>query len=287
MNDMENKDLTPQQPETPSEPAPEQAPMPMAPPAEVAVPELTLEPAPAPAPEPAPAQEPAAEAVPGPEIIPEPTVAAFPAPNTAPAAEPAAVPTAEAPSEPAPAPVPAWEKPTPQLTLDPEPEIPAIEFTTEPPHAPEPPAMPNPAEQPPTVQNQYVYNFNAQGQNPPPAQSYSQPYAGYQPPNYTAGAYRPQPQQPPMYTTPPIGYQQKSRLAAGLLAIIVGVFGIHNFYMGYNGRGTVQLLLSLVGGILTCGLGTIAAAVWAFIEGVMILSSTGPRFDGNGVIMKD
>lgn len=275
MNDMENKDLTPQQPEITSEPAQEPAGAPIAPPIEGA------------APEPAPAAEPMAEAASEPETAPEPTVAAFPAPNTAPAAEPAA----EAPSEPAPAPqpipVPAWEKPTPQLTLDPEPEIPAIEFTTEPPHAPEPPAMPNPAEQQPTVQNQYVYNFNAQGQTPPPGQSYSQPYAGYQPPNYTAGAYRPQPQQPPMYTTPPIGYQQKSRLAAGLLAIIVGVFGIHNFYMGYNGRGTVQLLLSLVGGVITCGLGTVAAAVWAFIEGVMILSSTGPRFDGNGVIMKD
>lgn len=196
---------------------------------------------------------------------------------------------------PEPQPEPAWEKPTPQLTLEPDPEIPAIEFTTEPPHAPEPPAPPQepqPAgqqgEQQPTVQNQYVYNFNTQ---PTPGQdqggSQGQPYAGYQPPNYTAQSYRPNPPQQPMYTTPPMGYQQKSRLAAGLLAFIFGVFGVHNFYMGFNGRGTIQLLLALVGGILTCGIGTVAAAIWGFIEAVMILSSTGPRFDGNGVIMKD
>ena len=285
MNDMENKDLTPRQPETAS-PAPEPAPE-AAPAAEPTV-------------EAVPAAEPAVAAIPAPAPGPIAEAAAVPEPPAEPIAEPAAEPASapETPAEPVPEPVPApeapqpdpvpaWEKPTPQLTLDPDPEIPAIEFTTEPPHAPEPPAMPNPAEPQPTVQNQYVYNFNAQGQNPPPGQSYSQPYSGYQPPNYTSGAYRPQPAQQPIYTTPPMGYQQKSRLAAGLLAIIVGVLGIHNFYIGYNGRGTVQLLLALVGGILTCGLGTVAAAVWAFIEGVMILSSTGPRFDGNGVIMKD
>lgn len=214
-------------------------------------------------------------------------------------AEPAAEPAAQAPQEPAPAPAPqapekpepapAWEPPTPQLTLDPDPEVPPIEFTTEPPHAPEPPVPPQGPEQPqPTVQNQYVYNFNtppASGQEQ--GQPYSQPYAGYQPPNYTSQSYRSRPQQQPVYTTPPVGYQQKSRLAAGLLGLIFGVFGVHNFYMGFNSRGTIQLLLALVGGVITCGVGTVAAAVWAFIEAVMILSSTGPRFDGNGVIMKD
>lgn len=258
MNDMENKDLTPQQPDAP---AAETAAAPSEP---------IAEPVSQPAAEPAPA-EPAA----GPMAE-----AAAPEPQPAPAAE--------APVPPQPIPEPAWEKPTPQLTLEPDPEIPAIEFTTEPPHAPEPPEIPAPEPQP-TVQNQYVYNFNTQGQNQAAGQGqpYSQPYAGYQPPNYTAQSYRPQPAPQPMYTTPPMGYQQKSRLAAGLLAFMLGFLGIHNFYMGFNGRGTIQLLLSLVGGILTCGLGTVAAAVWAFIEAVMILSSTGPRFDGNGVIMKD
>ena len=215
-------------------------------------------------------------------------------------------PAEQAPSQPAEPAAPAapeqaagWEKPTPQLTLEPDPEPPVIEFTTEPPHAPEPPApeappagAQSPGQQPqepqPTVQNQYVYNFNTQ---PTPEQNqgqpYSQPYAGYQPPNYTAQSYRPQPQQQPVYTTPPMGYQQKSRLAAALLAFMFGSLGVHNFYLGFNSRGTIQLVLALVGGVLTCGLGTVAAAIWGFIEAVMLLSSNGPRFDGNGVILKD
>lgn len=286
MNDTENRDLEP------AAEAPVSAPI-----------NLTLDPeSPPPA---APAAEPTAQEPATAEPVAEPAPAPIEAAPTietaapveaAPTAEPAAHTEPETPSEPAPAPeapkspeaptdpappTPAWEKPTPQLTLDPEPELPVIEFNTEPPHAPEPPAEPKPP-----VQNQsYSYNYSAYNtQNRP----YAPPTApGYQPPNYTAQSYRPRPQQQPIYTTPPMGYQQKSRLAAGLLAFTLGVFGVHNFYMGYNGRGTVQLLLSLLGGIVTCGLGTVATAVWAFIEAVMILSSTGPRFDGNGVIMKD
>lgn len=224
---------------------------------------------------------------PQPEASPQQDLPESPAPS--PSTQP--IPSDASASSPAqqdqPQPAPAWEKPTPQLTLDPDPTPPAVEFTTpEPPRAPEPPVEPQP-----TVQNQYVYNFNTpptpeqgHGQNP----GYSQPYSsGYQPPNYTAQSYRPQPPQQPKYTTPPVGYQQKSRLAAGLLAIILGSLGIHNFYLGFNARGTVQLVLCLAGGLLTCGLGSIAALVWGFIEGVMLLSSNNVRFDGNGVILRD
>lgn len=279
MNDTENKELNPAAKNTAESTEENRAPA-----AEAPI-ELTLDPAAAeavasvPSAGETPAVAPAPEAPPAVEPAPEIPPAQAPAPE-APAApaepQPEPQPAPQQTPAPEPAPAPAWEKPTPQLTLDPDPELPVIEFNTEPPHAPEPPAEPQPP-----VQNQY-YNYNAQNR------SYSQPYApGYQPPNYTAQSYRPRPQQQPMYTTPPIGYQQKSRLAAGLLAFVVGLFGVHNFYMGYNARGTIQLLLSLIGGILTCGLGTVASAIWAFIEAVMILSSTGPRFDGNGVIMKD
>ena len=214
--------------------------------------------------------------------------------NSQPAETPA--PEQSAPEHPAPeqpaAPVPEG-KPMPQLTLEPDPPAPSIQFP-DPPRAPEPPA-PEPE---PAPQGQYSYSGSQVRQDQPyqqppqPEQNYQQPYAqsyqtNYQPPNYTAQSYQPVQPQQPKYTTPPVGYQQKSRLAAGLLAIILGVFGVHNFYMGFNTRATIQLVLSLAGGLLTCGLGTVAAAVWGFIEGVMILSSNGPRFDGNGVIMRD
>lgn len=61
----------------------------------------------------------------------------------------------------------------------------------------------------------------------------------------------------------------KSKLAAGLLAIFVGTLGIHNFYLGRTGRGTAQLLMTL----LSLGLLAWATWVWAIIEGVLILSA--------------
>ncbi len=171
-----------------------------------------------------------------------------------------------APNNPAPGAV-APEKPVPQLTLEPDPAPPTITF-------PEPPAAPEPPPEP-VVQQQG--NVQYTGQN-----------NGYRAPNFTAQSYQPpvQPQQP-KYTTPPAGYLQKSRLAAGLLAFLLGGLGIHNFYMGMNTRGTVQLVLCLAGGLLTCGVASVAAVIWGLIEGVMILSENGPKFDGNGVIMKD
>lgn len=197
--------------------------------------------------------------------------------------------------QPDPQPVPTPEpKPTPQLTLEPDPPAPAINFP-DPPRAPEPPAPePEPA---PQSYGQYSYSGSQIHQDAPYSQpqqdqgyqqQYAQPYnSGYQPPNYTAQSYQPVQPQQPKYTTPPVGYQQKSRLAAGLLAIILGALGIHNFYMGFNTRATIQLVLCLAGGLLTCGVASVAALIWGFIEGVMILSSNGPRFDGNGVIMKE
>ena len=40
---------------------------------------------------------------------------------------------------------------------------------------------------------------------------------------------------------------QKRRLAAGLLGILLGTLGIHNFYLGFTTRGVIQLLVSLIG----------------------------------------
>ena len=54
----------------------------------------------------------------------------------------------------------------------------------------------------------------------------------------------------------------KSKLVAGLLGILLGGLGIHNFYLGYTGKGVAQILLSLC-----CGVGYI----WGLIEGILIL----------------
>ena len=59
----------------------------------------------------------------------------------------------------------------------------------------------------------------------------------------------------------------KSRLAAGLLGIFVGALGIHNFYLGYNGKAVAQLLMT----VLSCGILSVASSIWGLIEGIFYL----------------
>ena len=81
----------------------------------------------------------------------------------------------------------------------------------------------------------------------------------------------------------PVGGAPKSKLVAGLLGIVLGSLGIHRFYLGYTTIGIIQLVLGL-GGILTCGITTIAAAVWGLVEGIMILTGSINR-DASGQLL--
>ena len=84
----------------------------------------------------------------------------------------------------------------------------------------------------------------------------------------------------PQYAQPVSQGAQKSKLAAGLLAIFLGSLGVHNFYLGFTKRAVAQLLISL----LTFGIGAPIIAIWALIEGVFYLSShEGYTTDANGV----
>lgn len=64
--------------------------------------------------------------------------------------------------------------------------------------------------------------------------------------------------------------KSKSKVAAGLLGIFFGAFGVHNFYLGYNGKALAQLLLT----ILTCGILGFVSSIWGFIEGILILTDS-------------
>ena len=91
------------------------------------------------------------------------------------------------------------------------------------------------------------------------------------------------------YAAAPVGQSSKSKLAAGLLGIFLGGLGVHNFYLGNTGKAVAQLLLTLVGWILL-GLGPIAAAIWGFVEGIIILcSKPGSPWhkDANGYELSD
>ncbi len=79
-----------------------------------------------------------------------------------------------------------------------------------------------------------------------------------------------------------LGMEQKSKIAAGILGILVGSFGIHNFYLGYTGKAVAQLLLTLV----TCGMGSVVSGIWGLVEGIMILTGS-INCDAKGVPLKD
>ncbi|OKL50699.1 hypothetical protein BM477_01495 [Boudabousia marimammalium] len=66
------------------------------------------------------------------------------------------------------------------------------------------------------------------------------------------------------------GQSQKSRVVAGVLGILLGGLGIHNFYLGYTKLGVIQLVLT----ILSFGV----ASLWGFVEGILYLVGNTPRW---------
>ncbi len=67
--------------------------------------------------------------------------------------------------------------------------------------------------------------------------------------------------------------QAKSKVAAGILGLLLGAWGIHNFYLGFTNKGIIQIVVT----IFTCGIG----GLWGFIEGIMILTGS-IHTDANG-----
>ena len=99
---------------------------------------------------------------------------------------------------------------------------------------------------------QQPYTQPAFGQPQDPQQGYAQPAFGQ--PAFAQG----------VYANPP-----KQWIIALLLAFFVGPLGFHNFYLGYNSRGLIQLLLSVI------VIGLPITAIWAFIEFIMIIMRSG------------
>ena len=76
----------------------------------------------------------------------------------------------------------------------------------------------------------------------------------------------------------------KSKIAAGLLAIFLGALGIHKFYLGYNKEGIIMLLITLVGGMVTCGIASFVVSIIALIEGVIYLTKDDRDFETTYVL---
>ena len=63
-------------------------------------------------------------------------------------------------------------------------------------------------------------------------------------------------------------YGDKSKLAAGLLAIFLGALGIHKFYLGYTKAGVIMLLVS----VLSLFILSWIVGIIALIEGIIYLT---------------
>ncbi|MCX6538076.1 MAG: TM2 domain-containing protein [Acidobacteria bacterium] len=70
----------------------------------------------------------------------------------------------------------------------------------------------------------------------------------------------------------------KSKVAAGVLGILLGGLGVHRFYLGFVGIGILQIIVTLI----TCGLG----AIWGFVEGILILTGSMNQ-DARGNLLVD
>lgn len=70
-------------------------------------------------------------------------------------------------------------------------------------------------------------------------------------------------------TSPYIEVGNKSKIIAGILAILLGNLGIYSFYLGFSSKGVLQLCLTL----LSCGLFSPIVTVWSIIDGISILTN--------------
>lgn len=75
------------------------------------------------------------------------------------------------------------------------------------------------------------------------------------------------------------------KLLAGILAILLGPFGIHKFILGYNKEGIILLVITLVVipiiTLVTCGIGSFLfpiVYIIPLIEGIIYLTKTDEEF---------
>ncbi|MBR6733430.1 MAG: TM2 domain-containing protein [Kiritimatiellae bacterium] len=58
----------------------------------------------------------------------------------------------------------------------------------------------------------------------------------------------------------------KNKTTFLVLGILLGEFGVHNFYAGYTAKGILQLCLT----VLSCGILAFVSWIWGIIEAVTV-----------------
>ena len=70
----------------------------------------------------------------------------------------------------------------------------------------------------------------------------------------------------------------KSKIAAGILGILLPGTGIHRFYLGFFGIGIAQILANLF---------CLTGVLWGFVEGLLILCGSTITTDTDGIPLTD
>lgn len=64
------------------------------------------------------------------------------------------------------------------------------------------------------------------------------------------------------------------KIAAGILAILLGSLGVHKFVLGYQQEGLIMLIFTIV----TCGVGSGLTGLVGLIEGIIYLTKSDEEF---------
>ncbi len=71
-------------------------------------------------------------------------------------------------------------------------------------------------------------------------------------------------------TTKIVNDISKNAIFLGIIAILFGSLGVHNFIMGYTKKGLTQLLLTVIGWIAFFG--PIVSAIWSIVDAIMLFT---------------
>jgi len=74
----------------------------------------------------------------------------------------------------------------------------------------------------------------------------------------------------------PKNNEDSKRVIAGVLAIVLGPFGVHKFILGYTTQGIILLAVTIT--IVTCGIGATVTSIIGLIEGVIYLTKSDEEF---------
>jgi TM2 domain-containing membrane protein YozV len=85
---------------------------------------------------------------------------------------------------------------------------------------------------------------------------------------------------PPPIAPPPsaVASRASNKIPAGICGILLGGLGIHKFILGYSGAGIIMLLVTIVGGICTCGVAACVMHIIGLIEGIIYLCKSDEEF---------